>query len=332
MNVLKYSLGVDVSKDKLDCCISSCDQQMNIKILSEKIFENSVKGFSSILDWIKSKIQNGIPLVIVAESTGVYYENMAHYFFENSSYDISILLPIKAKYYFKSLELKTKTDKIDARLLGQFGLERRLALWQPLSANILVTKQLSREYRDLKITINRLKNRLHAKQHSYKPNVLIIKLLKQNIKLIEKQCLRIELELRNLVQEDDLLDPKVEQICTIPGVGFITAICIVSETNGFKLIKNAKQLSSYAGLDVKHNMSGNKNGKSRLSKRGNKYIRQALYMPALSSSRYIPALASLYQRINSKNKCKKIGLLAVSRKLLGLIYTLWKKDESFQLV
>ena len=60
------------------------------------------------------------------------------------------------------------------------------------------------------------------------------------------------------------------------------------------------------------------------------YIRQALYMPALSSSRLIPALANLYKRINEKNKCKKVGLMAVSRKLLILTYTLWKNEENFK--
>lgn len=331
MEIFKYSLGIDISKDKFDCCLSYSDQVGSINSVSEKIFNNNQKGFESLLDWIRSKSRQGVPVVIVIEATGVYYENLAHFIFDNSSYNISILLPIKAKYYFKSLALKTKTDKVDAKLLSQFGLERRLPIWEPSSSNIRSLKQLSREYRDLKISINRHKNRLHAKQNAYKTNPLIIKLLKQTIKQLETQCLQLELELKILVQEDSFLSEKIDKICTIPGVRFITAINIVAETNGFKLIRNAKQLCSYAGLDVKQNISGGKSGKSVLSKRGNKYIRQAIYMPALSASKHINHLSKFYKRINEKNKCKKVGLLAVSRKLLILIYILWKKDEIFQI-
>jgi len=331
MKVLMYSVGIDISKDKFDCCISVKDVTQNIHVLAEKNFINSIKGFRSVIDWIHSKTVNGNPIVIIMEATGVYYENLAHFLYDQTDHHLSVLLPARAKYFFKSLTVKTKTDKVDAKCLSQFGLERRLPVWQPVSYSIRSIKQLSRTYRDLKITINRLKNRLHAKQHAYKTNPLIIKIIKQEIRLVEKQCLELEVEIKSMVQEDDELSEKIEILCSIPGVRFLTAICIVAETNGFKLIRNAKQLCSYAGLDVQHNSSGNKTGKSRLSKKGNKYIRQALYMPALSASKHLPSLNNFYKRINEKNKSKKIGLLAVSRKLLILIYTLWRKEEYFQL-
>jgi len=331
MEILNYALGIDVSKDKIDCCLSQMDSNRNAKVLAIKLFSNDVRGFKSLVDWTVSNSKTGIPLTVVLEATGVYYENLAHYFFSNSNYTISVLLPIKAKYYFKSLDLKTKTDKVDAQMLAQFGLERRLPVWEPISSTIRPIKQLSREYRDLKTQINRLKNRLHAKKHAYQTNPLVIKLINENIKLIERQFLQIEAELQELVHSDSYLSDKIDRICSIPGIGFMTAICIVAETNGFKLMRNSKQLCSYAGLDVKHNISGSKSGKSTLSKRGNKYIRHALYMSALTASRRIPRLSDFYQRINDKNKCKKIGLLAVSRKLLVLTYTLWRKDEDFAL-
>ena len=49
---------------------------------------------------------------------------------------------------------------------------------------------------------------------------------------------------------------ELENICTIPGVGILTAVIVIAETNGFELIRNKKQITSYAGLDVKEKQSG----------------------------------------------------------------------------
>lgn len=332
MNFFKQCLGIDISKDKFDCCLSLMDQTSAIKVLGSKDFTNNLTGFSKLLNWVEQKQLSTLEITVVMEATGVYYENLAYFLFDNSPFKICVLLPMKAKYYFKSLELKTKTDKVDAQMLSQLGLERKVPRWEPMSSKMKTIKLLSREYRDNKKEVNRLKNQLHAKEHAYKVSPQIIRRLKQKIELVENHCLAIELELKDLVREDQYLKEKIEKLTSIPGLRFMSVIAIVAETNGFILIKNAKQLSSYAGLDVVHNSSGNKTGKSRISKRGNKYIRQALYMPALSASKHINQLNDFYGRINEKNNCKKIGLIAVARKLLSLVYTLWKKDEYYKII
>ena len=123
---------------------------------------------------------------------------------------------------------------------------------------------------------------------------------------------------------------KINRLQTIPGVSFITIICILAETNAFALVSNAKQLVSYAGLDIQFNQSGNKLGKTKISKKGNSFIRNALYMPALCSSRYNPAMKEFYLRLVEKKPAKKIAVTAVARKLLILIYTLWKNESEFE--
>lgn len=329
MDNLQYSVGVDIAKDKFDCCFSQSNSQRIISIKSTKAFSNCPKGFEAFLSWINTHKSQGASTVVVMEATGVYYESLAYFLHKNSELDISVLLPNKVKYYFKSLNVKTKTDKVDAQMLSQLGLERRLNNWKPISYKLRTIKQLSREYRNLKSTLNKLKNQRHALEHSFEPNAMSLRLLNQRITLAENQCLELTVALKNIVFEDVFLQSKVENICTIPGIGFMTAITIIAETNGFNLIRNAKQLCSYAGLDVRHNQSGTKSGRSRISKKGNRYMRQAMYMPALTASKKISHLSQFYQRINDKNKCKKIGLIAVSRKLLILIYILWKNDEVF---
>lgn len=69
---------------------------------------------------------------------------------------------------------------------------------------------------------------------------------------------------------------------SIPGVGRLTAAVVIAETNGFELIRNKKQLSSYAGFDIKEKQSGTSvKGKPKISKKGNKYIRKAMHLLSL---------------------------------------------------
>ena len=92
----------------------------------------------------------------------------------------------------------------------------------------------------------------------------------------------------------------MKYLLSIPGVGAITAATIVAETNGFAAIKNMKQLTSYAGLDVRINESGKWKGKSTISKRGNSHIRKALFFPAISHKTHDKTAGKFYERIKAK--------------------------------
>jgi transposase len=106
----------------------------------------------------------------------------------------------------------------------------------------------------------------------------------------------------------------------------------VAETNGFEDITSIKQLVSYAGLDIKIRESGTWKGKAKISKRGNSHIRKMLYMPALSKKTYDKETAQFYNRIKEKKGVAMVAVIAVERKLLALMYTLWKKEEMFRKV
>jgi transposase len=114
-------------------------------------------------------------------------------------------------------------------------------------------------------------------------------------------------------------------------VGKLTAAIVLGETNGFELIRNKKQLTSYAGLDVKEKTSGTSvKSKPRISKRGNRHLRKAMYLPSLSSVKYNQAHKDLYIRIVSKGGIKMKALVAVQRKMLELTYIVHKNKTAFQ--
>jgi len=326
MKTLKLSIGIDVAKDTIVCCKGTLDTEGLICFSKSRTFFNNPEGFEELMGW--TKVDPGIEILFVMEATGVYYEGLA-YWLDAKDKKISVLLPGKVKHYGKSLNVKTKTDGVDAQLLSRMGLERRLDSWHMPSKAMRTIKFLSREYKEIKAKLVVSKNQLHAKTHSHGCPASVTKRLNQEIGLLETQLLEIEAELRMTAMADTALYDRINKITTLPGVGFITVIGVLAETNAFALVKNAKQLVSYAGLDIKLNQSGAKEGKTRISKQGNSFIRSALYMPALCASRHNRELNRFYNRLNERKPAKKIGITAVARKLLVLIYTLWKNNEEF---
>lgn len=126
-------------------------------------------------------------------------------------------------------------------------------------------------------------------------------------------------------QSEEQVNKPIKRISSITGVGKLTAATVLAETNGFELIRNKRQLSSYAGFDVREKQSGTSvKGKSRISKKGNKYLRKAMYMPALTAIRHDDRFKAIYARLVAKHGIKMKAAVAVQRKLLEMIYTIYK--------
>lgn len=329
MKIVKQCVGIDISKTSLECCIGNLNGTGEQNFSKTKVFNNNPDGFKELYQWVNlsSKHKN---THYVMEATGVYYESLAYWLHEKEE-SLSVLLPNKINHFAKSHNIKTKTDWVDAKILSQIGLERKLKSWSVPSNIMRDVKFLTREYRELKFKITAVKNQIHAKSHSYKCPASTLKRLKRQEKMLATQIIEVEAELRVLVMSDRKLYDQVERLETIPGVRFMTIICILGETNCFALVRNAKQLVSYCGLDIRHNQSGSKEGKTRISKKGNSFIRHALYMPALCATRYNPVLKEFYQRLSERKPAKKIAVTAVARKILITMYVLWKNETEFDL-
>ena len=329
--ILKQCLGIDVSKDKLDVCFSKMLANQVVKIQGTHSFSNTPAGWKALSTWVKRFYKTvEIPLGVVVEATGVYHEGAAYYL-KNAGFSVSIVLPNKSKYFAKSLNVKSKNDQVDAQVLARMGLERNLAVWKGASETMLTLKRLSREREALLAQKTVVGNQLHAHLHQYNPNAQTTKRRKQLIAFLAKQVKIVEKQMLTVLETDLELKAKVENVCTIKGIRILTAITIIAETNGFDLIENKNQLVSYAGYDVVERQSGTSLlGKTRISKKGNSHIRKALFFPAMSAAMHDPKMKNLYERIEEKNpKVKMIGAVAVQRKLLVLVYTIYKTDEPF---
>ena len=329
--ITKQNIGIDISKDSFAVNFSQLRADDTIRIAGSRSFKNTLNGIIQFMEWVEKKRYADLALEIRfnMEATGVYYEDLAHFLDDNEQY-VSVILPNKTKAFMQSYNIKTKNDMVDAKLLGLMRLESNLKKWSPISPNMRVLKKLCRERVMLLNEETAVSNRLHTENSSHQSLEDIIDRYNDRIEFMKQQISAIEKQVRNIIKKDEVLDKKVGLICNIKGIGITTAATIIAETDGFILIKNRSQLISYAGYDVVQNQSGSSiNGKTKISKKGNKYIRRALHFPTLGAVRREPMFKALFNRVFDRTKIKMKGYVAVQRKLLVMIYTIFKNDLVF---
>lgn len=327
--IVKQVLGIDVAQKELVVCLGRMHDDWTPELYSQGTFANSKKGFDAMVKWVKKFTIDATPVRYVMEATGVYHESLAYYL-EGKGYEVSIVLPNKISNYVRTLEVKTITDKTASEAIARFGLERKLDKWKrpkPVFKNL---KQLTRERDQIVETRTLAKNQLHAEMAEAFPNPSSLHRIKALIKFLDKQVAEILKELTELVKQDHQVYESIDVICSISGVGRLTAATVLAETNGFELIRNKRQLTSYAGFDVKEKQSGTSiKGKPRISKKGNRHLRKAMHLPALAAIRHDKKFKAVFVRLVSKHGIKMKAVVAVQRKLLEMIYTVYSKNTVY---
>lgn len=322
-------MGIDCSKKELVCCFSKLQQNMNIINSSQKTFKNDARGFKELVKWAEKSLSKELECFFVVEATSVYHENLT-YHLADCGLHISVILPSKICHYRKSMNLKTDNDNTAAIGIAEFGLVKKLNRWVKPDPILRTFRQLMRERAQLISLKTEVNNMLHSHSSGLSYSDRTARRYKLQIKFYESQIKEVEKEIREVLKSNPEIKAKIENICSINGVGLHTALAIIAETDGFNLIRNKRQLVSYAGLDVIEKSSGTSvRGKTRISKRGNKWIRKALYFPAMTAVRHSPGFRSDYARIVKNTRVKMKGLVAIERKLLILIYSLWKSGQPY---
>lgn len=327
--IVKQVLGIDVAQKELVVCLGRMYDDWTPELYGHKTFANTAKGFEAMVLWVKKQTENVTSVRYVMEATGVYHESLG-YFLEEKGHEVSIVLPNKISNYFRTLEVKTVTDKTASEAIARFGLERKLDCWKRPKEIFRNLKQLTRERDQIVGQRTMAKNQLHAEETQAQPNKKSVARVKTRIKLLNKQEVEIKEEIAVLIKEEKEVSKSIDLICSIPGVGLLTAATVLAETNGFELIRNKRQLTSYAGLDVREKQSGTSvNGKPRISKKGNRHLRKAMHLPALAAIRHEQRFKSLFVRLVSKHGIKMKAAVAVQRKLLEMIYTVFSKNIAY---
>ena len=327
--LVKQVLGIDVAQDELVVCLGRMYDDWTPELVTHKTFANTAKDFSVLLDWVGKLTDAGIPTGYVMEATGVYHESFA-YFLHDQGLNVHIILPNKISNYARTLNVKTVTDKTASEAIAMFGLERKLDTWEPPKGIYRQLQQLTRERGQLIDESVVIRNQLHAEKAGANPHKKSISRAGKRLELIGKQLKEITEELEELIHTDVETQTIILLICSIPGIGLLTAATILGETNGFELIRNKKQLASYAGLDVREKQSGTSvKGKPSISKKGNRHLRKAMHLPALSAIRHDERFKAIFARLVSRHGIKMKAAVAVQRKLLEMIYTVFKTKKKY---
>lgn len=328
--MLKYSVGIDVSKASFHVCISTIDSKQVVRVQRSSTFFNNEKGFGELCAWITREHKDtSLPLVIVLEATGVYHERLAMFLYLKEL-AVSIVLPNKARKYIDSTGTKTKNDSVDARALSRMGAERALDLWQPMGEFFYTLRGMTRQYQRLQQIKTMLSNQGESLEYSAQHIDAVDSSNKGMIAAVDASLAALQKAISRHLASDKEVAGKVGHLCAITGVGELTVAVVLAETNGFALFGSISQLISYSGYDVIDDQSGKRVGKTKISKKGNSRIRRCLHMPAMCAVRWkVKVFTDLYERIYERTGVKMKGYVAVQKKLLTILYTLWKNNTAF---
>ena len=330
--LVQYGVGIDVSKKELVIYFMGKTDSEELIIKGNRKFANTPSGIVHLMKWIENyRKDKSLDLRIYLEVTGVYHEQVLFRLHE-AGYAVSLLLGKRVKAYGKSLGEDSKNDKKDSYVLAHMALSRKERLWKPVSKHIVQIRGLMRHRRSLIESRVAYQNRLHALSYSMHPSEVVKASLSELIPQMNHQIAKIEQEALALAKADEELYDKMSMIVeSLTGLGIWTMLEVICETNGFSEFKSINQLIKYAGYDIVENQSGKRAGKTRISKNGNARLRTAMYMPAMSIvGNKVEPFCALYLRVVERNpKIRMKAMVAIQRKLLALIYTLWKKNEAF---
>ena len=327
--VIKQVAGIDVAQKELVVCLGRMYDNWEPELYAHKVFANTEEGIKRLSGWAKKQSDPETGVRFVMEATGVYHERLA-YCLEGNGDEVSIILPNKISSYMRTLDTNTITDKTSSEAITRFGLERSLNVWHRPQETYRHMRQLTRERDQLVTERTMLKNFLHAEQSEAFPDASSINRIHERIALLDKQEKEIMKQINQLVAANEKVKESIELITSIPGFGLLTGAIILAETNGFDLIANRRQLASYAGFDVREKQSGTSvKGIPRISKKGNRHLRKAMHLPALSAIRHDQSFKELYIRLVSKHGIKMKAAVAIQRKVLELAYTLCKTKTRY---
>jgi len=300
MSKINHFIGVDVSKDKFD--VWDCDR-------GHRSFPNQKKGFQEFTKQLPSNS------FCVMEATASYYQQLAMYLYEHH-FDLAVVNPISIKRFIQMKLQQNKTDKSDARMIALYGQEQPgLSRWIPAPEYITKCKQLQRVIVIYLKQNTALKNHIQSLESRGVKSGILIRSLKRQLKQVRSEIALLEEEMQSLIHQYDA--DLLVNLSSIPGIGKKTAAFLIVLTNGFRDFENYRQVSSFCGLSPTEHSSGSSvKGRSRISKRGNPYIRNQLFMCSFTASLRNPQCRSLYERLVNKGKSKKLALIAVCNKLI----------------
>jgi transposase len=306
----KDTIGIDVSKDRLDAFWHSQDAALSLP--------NTVEGFAQLCTWLgKNK-----GVLVVFEATGAYHRGLERYLSLAGQPFIKVN-PKQARRFAQAIGRLAKTDSVDARMLARMGVVLDLAPQGIEGEDVHDLRELLTARRAM------VKDQITAKTRlATASNPLVKDQLCRRIDDIDTDIKALDQVIAQIAQQRGTLDERIRRLMTIPGIGRLTATTLVIDMPELGHL-DSKKIAALAGLAPMTQQSGKWQGKERIIG-GRASLRRAIYMPALVAIRFNHDFRDKYQQFVNAGKAKKVAITAVMRRIIVLANTLLREGRDWQ--
>jgi transposase len=297
-----FYAGIDVSKAFLDVYLHPCAETLRVT--------NDGHGMRRL----KRRLSSLEGVHVIMEATGKYHR-AAWRSLAADGFTVSVTDPLRARLFAKACGYLAKTDRLDARLLALMAEALKPAASALPGPAMEALQELVNAQAAAKAEATALANRHAAAETAF----LRAELTRRQAAML-RHIKRLDAEIERRIRADPELVRRQTILLSIAGIGPATAAALIAGIGELGTC-SGKQITMLAGLAPIADDSGERNG-HRAIKGGRKPVRNALYMAALSASRFNPDLAAFAGRLESNGKKAKVILVAVMRKLVVLANTL----------
>jgi transposase len=306
---MRQCIGIDVAKHHFD--LYDLDAQQSRRL------ENTPDGIRQCVVFCN----DATPELVVMEATGGYEVPLATTL-QAEGFAVAVVNPRRIRDFAKAVGQMAKTDKLDARIIAQFGATLEPMPTEQIRENTQKIKALVARRTQLVGLHTAEANRL---EHAGLPEIqrsidILLKAIKAELESIDRQ-------IEDHIRKTPELKQKSEMLKSVPGIGETTASMLVTELPELGRY-NRRQIAALVGVAPINRDSGLFRGK-RMTGGGRKDIRSRLFLPTLVAVRYNPILKAYYQRLLEQGKCKMVALIAAMRKLLCILNTMLKNNQNW---
>ena len=269
----KTFIGIDIAKIKFDVAVLLENGKFK-----HKVFRNDSEGFMALQSWLNDFGNN---MLVVMEATNIYHRKLADFLF-NEGFSVVVSNPKCMPNFAKSANLRSKTDKVDAKLLAQFAhtYADKLRLYQPKPADEAKLQALVRQLEHLKKQRAAENVRIQMLD-----DCLCIEITESLIEHYDRIVNDTEQEIKKLVKNNASLQQNMKLLLSIPGIGETTAWMLLAHLGDGSRFQNGKKSATFFGLTPMLKQSGSSlRTVVGISKIGHSDVRKALYAPAMNES------------------------------------------------
>ncbi len=310
-------LGVDVSKKKFDVFVERPDGRGK-----SKVFANDAGGFAALLAWGRAQGLDWAQCGVCLEATGPYGTALARALHE-AGVVVAIENPARIQAFARTLGVRAKTDRIDARLIARYARQHAPRRWTPPSPQQARLQALVSRLDDL-IVMHTMERARAEQVHGE-----ALRSVHTILAALQDEMTRLREAIQAHIDRDPDQRRQARLLQSIPGIGPDTVSRVLAYLGDVERFENAGQIVAYSGINPRVHQSGQRTGARPISKQGSSALRKALYMPALVAKRHNPVLRAFCERLAAKGKHPKQVLVAAMRKLLHLIWGVLKSGRPF---